>query len=424
MRVFIFVVMSLMFTVTTAAQGDPSLTFAYTYHQPTGNRIVEGQGTFPNVITQTLDIGSPFHWLASASIGFDQPNVSPLWVSVSEDGLIHYFGLDNAQQLIEAASYNTDLPSTKPLSLSMSDTGQPWILNFDESPLSHPVTTLYGWVYVNSDGGVDLRGLDVDATPLPLNALPDARIVVNDTGQIAVYTAATDQRYVHGVLGDALEAAALTVLEIDDNELTVIAQVNLPDNDVFEGISPFWADIDEDGVDDLVVTVSNGTVGAQVRAYHADGALLATGPAIGLGGRWRHQLAFGPFGPNGEQELVDVLTPHIGGVVEFYQLNGTQLEIVASLPGYTSHVIGSRNLDMAVAGDFNGDGQPEIVLPTQDRTVLAGLQRTADGVQEVWRLPLDGVLSTNLSAVTLPDNTLALAAGTVDGRLRVWLSSE
>jgi hypothetical protein len=34
---------------------------------------------------------------------------------------------------------------------------------------------------------------------------------------------------------------------------------------------------------------------------------------------------------------------------------------------------------------------------------------------------LDGTLASNLSAITLPDNTLALAAGTADSRIRIWL---
>ena len=79
-----------------------------------------------------------------------------------------------------------------------------------------------------------------------------------------------------------------------------------------------------------------------------------TGPAIGRGNRWRHQIAVAPFGPNGERELVDVLTPHIGGVVEFYRMVGDRIEIVATVPGFTSHVIGSRNLDLALAADADG----------------------------------------------------------------------
>ena len=416
----------LSFVSQTIAQDDPALTYAYTYHQPTGNRFVAGQGTFPQVTVvdyalENEDVpvmvtGTPF---------FRGETV--FWQIVGVRNSV-----SGVETRIEDGSVSTFLPPS-PLteySLPILATNQQdatFLIGINQSnasPLTHAVPYGSDMLYVSNAGEILLQRGGQNIATVQVNALPDARIVVNEAGQIAVYAQATNQRYVHGVVGDEFEAAALTVLEIEDDALHVVTKIDLPDNDVFEGLSPFWADIDGDGADDLVVTVSNAQVGAEIRAYRADGSLLATGPAIGRGGRWRHQLAFAPFGPNGEQELVDVLTPHIGGVVEFYQLSGDQLEIVATLPGYTSHVIGSRNLDMAVAGDFNGDGQPEIVLPTQDRRVIAGLQHTAEGVREVWRLPLDGVLSSNLSAVTLPDHTMALAAGTVDGRLRIWLPSE
>jgi hypothetical protein len=77
---------------------------------------------------------------------------------------------------------------------------------------------------------------------------------------------------------------------------------------------------------------------------------------------------------------------------------------------------------MAVAGDFNGDGQLEIVVADQSRQTINGLQHTTDGVEPVWSLPLAGRLTTNLAAVTLPDGRLGLAAGTEEGRIHVWLS--
>ena len=114
-------------------------------------------------------------------------------------------------------------------------------------------------------------------------------------------------------------------------------------------------------------------------------------------------------------------TPHIGGVVEFYQLVGTQLRLTASLPGYTSHVLGSRNLDMAVAGDFDGDGQPELLLPVQDRTMLAGIRRTTTGAEQAWTADVGGGAATNLAAVSLLDGRLALGVGREDGTVRLWL---
>ena len=68
-----------------------------------------------------------------------------------------------------------------------------------------------------------------------------------------------------------------------------------------------------------------------------------------------------------------MLTPHIGGVVEFYHLEGNALLIYASISGFTSHTIGSRNLDRGAAGDFDGDGQVELLLPNQALTELGAL---------------------------------------------------
>ena len=75
----------------------------------------------------------------------------------------------------------------------------------------------------------------------------------------------------------------------------------------------------------------------------------------------------------------------------------------------------------AVAGDFDGDGQPEIVLPSQDRSRIAGIANTATGAEVVWELSLDGTLVTNLAAINTA-NGLALAAGRSDGTVRLWLS--
>ena len=118
---------------------------------------------------------------------------------------------------------------------------------------------------------------------------------------------------------------------------------------------------------------------------------------------------------------MDVLTPHLGGVVEFFRLEGEKLVKTAELPGFTSHVIGSRNLDMAFAGDLDADGQIELVLPRQDLSSLGVLERTADGAAVAGEIALAGRLASNLAAVTLPGGGLAVAAGLESGVLWVWL---
>lgn len=436
MRRLILIVMCLLVFPAIAQDNEDVLVLQhfYTYHQATGNRFVEGQGTFPDVQTHDLELGGMPVWLVAAApsgstAAGDFMAFPPTWAVALDDGGLQGTFQDIDGSVIVSPVLESALPPGMPPVFVVNEFGAfpQQELPFALSPLTHAVYIANRTLYVSENNNVvllDETGEQIAS--LPFNALPDARIVLNaDQSQAAVYVGATNERYVHGILGDDLEGAALIIANVED--LSVPTIIDLPDDDVFEGLSPIWADVDSDGTEDLITTVSSPEGGSQIRVYHAtDGSLLASGPAIGQSERWRHQLAWGAFGPNGENELVEVLTPHIGGIVGFYRYNGTDaLEIVATLPGYTSHVIESRNLDMAVAGDFDGDGQPEIVLPNQNLTRIAGLAHTAEGeVQEVWTLPLDGTLITNLAAVTLPDGRIGLAAGVnLDGAgyLRVWL---
>jgi hypothetical protein len=158
--------------------------------------------------------------------------------------------------------------------------------------------------------------------------------------------------------------------------------IAIPATGVVEGISPIWADLDGDGSREIIVTVSDLAGGARVVAYDETGQLVAEGPAVGAGFRWRHQIAVGPFGPDGETELAVVLTPHIGGVVEFYRMRAGKLDIVARFSGPTSHVNGSRNLDMALAGDLDGDGRTELLVLSRGLTKLIGVRRTVSGAEQ------------------------------------------
>jgi hypothetical protein len=115
-----------------------------------------------------------------------------------------------------------------------------------------------------------------------------------------------------------------------------------------------------------------------------------------------------------------VRTPHIGGIVEAYRLVEGRFELVASQPGYRSHQLGSSNLDMALLADLVGDGRLEIIVPRQDMSVIGVLARTADGFEEIDALPLDGGLVTNVAATPDAEGGLVLAAGTADGRLRIF----
>lgn len=422
---------SVIFWGNVAQDEDPSEpVYAYTYHQPTGNRFVEGEGTFPDVEALEFALGGFPMWLVGLPV-LEGDVEWAAWTLALADGSTQGTYLDDDGQLRMSLVTDFALPP-EGVPVMVGNQTEVMLNGFSSdvmSSLTHPVFVGENALYIDRSGGVNIINTENDdfLIAFPVNALPDGRIAINsDQTQAALYFGATNERYVHAIMGDDLEGRALMVIDLADN--TISRTVELEGDEVFESLMPIWADVDEDGTEDLITTVSAGGEGAQIRVYGAnDGSLLASGPAIGSSNRWRHQLAWGAFGPNGENELVEVLTPHIGGVVGFYQYDGVdRLEIVARRSGFTSHVIGSRNLDMAVAGDFNGDGLPEIVLPSQDRTRIAGLQHTAGGeISEMWSLPVDGIIETNLSAVQFSDGTLGLAAGVIrrdgTGHLQVWL---
>ena len=434
-RLTFVLLLALLVTGITTAQDDdadglPTFDYDsfYTYHQPTGNRVIAGTGTFPDVTSTDLPLEGLPAWLVgtAAEIG---GNVVPLWATFMDDGGFQGTFADETGALSISSLVTEYLPAGQPPVLEISEFGAVVADPVEgSSTRTHGVTDANGnRLFISTAGELVLQAADgTELNRLAVNALPDARIVLDDAGRAAIYIEATDERYVHAIMGDALEAASLLVVNTVD--LSTIGRVDLPGEQVFEGLSPIWADVDEDGRADLITTMSEGGAGATLQVYRANGDLLASSDPIGQSLRWRHQLAWGPFGADGENLLAEVLTPHIGGQVGFFRYDGAgRLERVNRLAGYTSHVIESPNLDMAVAGDFNGDGQPELVLPNQDRNEIAGLQMDAAGeIAVIWTLPLDGVLVTNLSAVTLDDESLALAVGVVDGEaafLRVWVSN-
>ena len=225
-------------------------------------------------------------------------------------------------------------------------------------------------VACDADSGLCLEPSAVfpEPDPAPEDALSDGRIATAISGDIRqAWFARPTQRYAHGVLGDAIEAGSLVVVTSSGNRMETV----LPDDQVFEDITPRIADLDVDGTNEVIAIRSSTGGGAAVAIYGlVNGALQLRGAGTenGRPNRWLNIAGLVPH-PDGGLTLYGVRTPHIGGKLFSLDFrNGTISERNDIATDVSNHIIGSRELGMSAVGRFGK--QVELVLPSQDRKRL------------------------------------------------------
>jgi hypothetical protein len=239
------------------------------------------------------------------------------------------------------------------------------------------------WPVVAGAGALDRLGIEVrtmDAPPPvafrpgqpavpPADVLPDGRPGLGTRDIAEAWLIEPTDRYGHGVLGDAIEAAGLQVVLRDGRRLTY----RLPDDSVFEDLEPRVADLDGDGRDEVITIRSDHGLGAALAVFHVEGGALrleAQTPAIGLSNRWLNPVGVGDFDGDGRPEVAYVETPHIGGILRIWQLTGGRLVQLDKLHGFSNHRIGSRALGLSAILDLDGDGSKDLLLPDAWRRSL------------------------------------------------------
>jgi hypothetical protein len=225
--------------------------------------------------------------------------------------------------------------------------------------------------------------------------LPDARPLQvdlagrGDGGHIVVLAGPDATRYDHGVLGDGIEATR--VLWLERHSLHVLRELSLPAPHVFEDIAPRQVTLPGRQASTGLLTVRSGPDGAQLAWVVADAArpqglrVAALGDTVGGFRRWLAPTTDG-------LHLVAVHTPHIGGVLHVYQLEGQQLTRRRLSNDVSTHRLGSRELDLSVWT------QGLLILPSQDGQRLRVLNAAANWV-EVAVVPLPGRVTLTTALV-------------------------
>ena len=209
-----------------------------------------------------------------------------------------------------------------------------------------------------------IRGLPDRA---PEGALPDGSVATSSKGDIrkAWYGRPTD-RYQHCVLGDCLEGGSLVVETADGKRLEFV----LPDNQVFEDITPRIFDFGGDGRNEVVAIRASRAGGGGVIVYGIDGGQLkqvAQSTENGRPNRWLNIAGIGA------DTIHFVRTPHIGGRLFTLSRNADgrwQEKDRSDVGRLSNHLIGSRELGLSYLGASPFGSGSILALPVQTRDTL------------------------------------------------------
>jgi len=282
-----------------------------------------------------------------------------------------------------------------------------------------PVVSIgHGWFRLMADG-TRIRMVATAGPlqrPLSPNALPDGRIAEGRRDIARAWLADPTDRYAHGVLGDAIEAESLVIERRDRSRQTV----RLGPDSVFEDIGPRIADLDAGGEKVIVVKsyLKQGSALAVIGERDGHYAILAETPPAGAANQWLNPAGVADFDGDGNADIALVRMPHALGVLELWRWRDERLDKVLDLPDVSNHAAGSRALRMSAVADFDGDGLPDLAVPSFDRKSLR-IIAFAPKPRDIARVALPARAATDFALIKDQAGRPATLLGLENGALIV-----
>ena len=255
----------------------------------------------------------------------------------------------------------------------------------------------------------------------PSDAIPHAGVAIGKNQVRRAWLVQPTGRYDHGVLGDLIEGGALKVQLRDGREMVY----ELGDQYVFEDLTPRLADMDGDGLDEIILARSSLSEGAAVSVYRIGERQIeqfAVSPSIGFAYRWLNPIGAGDFDADGEMDIAVVETPHRGKTLVIYGREVSRLKSIGHAGGYSTHSMGSTVLEMAVVADLNGDGVLDIVLPNGSKDRLVAVTFRGRKFTTLWEGPRGAPIVTEVLRVDIDaKGSMDILYGRKDGTVEAIL---
>jgi len=166
------------------------------------------------------------------------------------------------------------------------------------------------------------------------------------------------KRYDHGILGDAIEYGEMVITLTNDARVLI----HLPEERVFEDISPRVVDLDNDGAPEIVVVETDVNLGARLSVYGSQGLITAT-PHIGRSYRWLAPIGAADLDGDGYVEIAYIDRPHLAKLLKIWRYKDGKLTLAAEQGGLTNHQIGQ---DFISGGIRDCGAGPQMITASSD----------------------------------------------------------
>ncbi|MEM8688850.1 MAG: hypothetical protein AAGF81_16070 [Pseudomonadota bacterium] len=253
------------------------------------------------------------------------------------------------------------------------------------------------------------------AGELPEGALPDALISPGKHNLKSAWLARPTTRYGHGILGDAIEAGSLVAVTSCGHKMEFVLDETL----VFEDRQARIVDLEGDYYAEIVVVEASLDHGAALAVYGPAGATcsangglkrIARTPFIGTPNRWLNPAGIADYDGDGAKEIAIVVTPHIGGTLQFWSLQDGKLVLKAKKYGFSNHAIGSREQDLSVT--VSREEGDLLFVPDVARSTLMRVELKDGAIESTPVAELPSQAAGTITAKVAEDGAITLAVPT------------